>query len=518
MDFLEPWIPHLAALGGVIVGAIVTWFVCRSNTQALRARFDERSRTAEKSIADLEAGCANLEAETCQLRHSEAVSLKRQSNLEILVQTQERGLEEKRQLLKEAEYRMSQNFKALSRDALKATQTEFLELARSTFDSQQREATSELEQRRVAVETLVRPVAAILTKVENRIVDLEKARQATETTLSEQVRQMATAQIGLQRETAQLVKAIRQPSGRGRWGEVQLTRVVELAGMQKFCDFYTPGENGEGAGPQRPNLIVNLPNGRIIAVDARAPLEAYLASVEAIDDEKHTQEMKRHAGMIGKHLAELASPRYRAQFLKKPEFIVLFLPSESFLSAALAEDPGLLERGIEQGVILATPATLVALLRSAAIGWRQEGVAEQARAISEAGRELYAHVSSLAEHVAKVGQSLDTTVQNYNVAIGSLEGSVLPGARKLSSLGVASQSSQLPAVAEIDHSVRHPRADLSRLPLSNRMDSMAATGEVPDASFEGFTDPAPFSDSDADAAADDLRAALARQEKSERGS
>ena len=489
------YLPHLAALGGAILGTGFSWFLCLNKAQAMRARFEERAKTANKSIVDLEAGCANLEAEVRQLRHSEAVSLKRQSELELLAQTQQRGLAEKQQLLKEAEHRMAQNFKAISIEALRSTQEEFLQLARSSFDSQQQVATSEQEQRRVAVETLVRPVAATLSKVENRIGDLEQARRESEATLSAQVRQMAQAHVGLQKETAQLVKALRQPAGRGRWGEVQLQRVVELSGMQEHCDFYAPNKHGNETGPQRPNLVINLPSDRIIAIDASTSLEAYLSAVESADEETHAKEMKRHAGLVANHLADLASPSYRAQFLKKPEFIVLFLPSESFLSAALSEDPNLLERGIEQGVILATPATLVALLRSAAVGWRQDGIAEQARTISDAGRELYAHVSSLAEQVSRVGQSLDATVQDYNVAIGALQSNVLPGARKLSDLGVPAHPAQLPVVPEVTTAVRQPHADLSRLPAA-------------ETAFVGFAETGPpTTNPDPNGAAEDLRAA-----------
>ena len=249
--------------------------------------------------------------------------------------------------------------------------------------------------------------------------------------------------------------------------------------MQEHCDFYAPNKHGNETGPQRPNLVVNLPSDRIISIDASTSLEAYLSAVESPDEETHAKEMKRHAGLVANHLADLASPSYRAQFLKKPEFIVLFLPSESFLSAALSEDPNLLERGIEQGVILATPATLVALLRSAAVGWRQDGIAEQARTISDAGRELYAHVSSLAEQVSRVGQSLDATVQDYNVAIGALQSNVLPGARKLSDLGVPAHPAQLPVVPEVTTAVRQPHADLSRLPAAEPPSSVLPKQDRP---------------------------------------
>ena len=460
---LDPWLPHLVATAGTAIGAALAWFLCRSKAHTVCARYEERDRAARKSVADLEAGCANLEAEVRQLRHSEAVALRRQSELELLAQTQQRGLVEKQQLLKDAETRMARNFKAMSLETLRDTQREFIKYAHDALDSRQKEATSELEQRRMAVETLVKPVATTLNKVESRIKDLERARRETETTLGEHVRKMASAQLSLQKETAQLVKALRQPSGRGRWGELQLQRVVELSGMQNYCDFYTPTEAEQSGadGLQRPNLVVNLPGNRIIAVDAHASLEAYLAAVESTDEETHQREMRRHAALVSRHLDALTTPRYAAQFNAKPEFTVLFLPGEGFLTAALGEEPDLLERGIERGIILATPSTLIALLRSAAVGWRQEGIAEKARTVSAAGRELYGHVNHLAKHIVKIGRSLDGTVRDYNAALGTLEQGVLPSTRKLSNLGIPAHPSKLPAVsrARVTEEVLTPSTD-----------------------------------------------------------
>ena len=458
---LEPWLPQLTGLTGIVIGSVVTWFMCRNRAQALRARSEERAKSAQKSIADLEAGCASLEADVRQLRHSEAAALRRQSELEILAQSQQRGLAEKQQLLRDAEHRIAQNFKALSVETLRDTQREFLHYAHATFDNQQKEATSELEQRRVAVETLVKPVAATLNKVENRIGDLERARRETESALGEQVRQMAHAQQHLQRETAQLVKALRQPSGRGRWGELQLQRVVELSGMQNYCDFSAPPGTSPGTveDPQPPSLVVKLPSNRIIAVDAHTSLEAYLAAVEAPDQDTQKREMKRHADTVARRLKDLSSPEYAAQFSKKPEFTVLFLPGEGFLTAALGEEPELLEQGIQRGIILATPSTLIALLRSAAVGWRQEGIAEQARTVSAAGKELYGQVQNLSRQVVKIGQSLDGTVRNYNAALGTLEENVLPATRRLGRLGISSQPSEIPSVigSKVTEDVHAPK-------------------------------------------------------------
>jgi len=548
MDLLPAALPYLICAGGVCVGSIVTWLIYRSRVATERVRSEERRKAADKAIVDLEAGAANLEAEVQQLRHTERALLKRQGELEVLLQTQQKSLAEKQQLLQETERRMAQHFKSLSAEVLKSSQQEFLHVARTAFEGQKKEAASELEQRRIAVETLVRPVAQSLDHVQNRITELERARQKAYSGLVEQVRQLAGTQLDLQRETAALVKALRQPATRGQWGDIQLRRVVELAGMQDHCDFVTAGP-----GPSRtpdPDLIVNLPAGKQIVVDSKAPMDAYFEASQTDDEAVRAEALKRHAARIADHMRQLSSEQFRGRLPADPEFTVLFLPSESFFSAALTQDPTLIEKGMEAGVVLATPITLIALLRAVAAGWRQEAVAENARRISEAGRELYSKVRTLAGDFSGVGRSLDAAVKSYNKTVGALDTRVLPSARRLHDLGAAPENAALPEVAEIETLPREPRnlpgpaEHGASCPSSEHgrseeppaveepraTASLAATGELDEDSFEGFTGPEnddpharpaassqsesndashPADDPDPEGAAGDLRAALA---------
>lgn len=380
---------------------------------------------------------------------------RRVTELETRLDAERKSAAEKQILLERAESRLSDTFKALSADALKGASEQFLHLAKSTLASQTEEAKGEIEKRKIAIETLVKPVSESLGKFELRIGEIEKIREGAYSELKAQVRALGEGQLGLQKETASLVKALRQPTGRGQWGEMQLRRVVELAGMQEHCDFSLQTTTITDEGKRlRPDLIIKLPGGKTIVVDSKTPMDAYLNAHEASDEMERERFLGQHAQQVRTHIKQLSSKRYTEQFEDSPEFTVLFLPSESFFSAALHSDPGLIEGGVNEGVILATPTTLIALLKAVAYGWRQEALALNAKEISALGRTMHERLGKLAEHFSKLGGSLNNAVDHYNKAIGSFETRVMTTARKFEDLKAAPEGVSLPNIEIIDQTTR----------------------------------------------------------------
>lgn len=354
--------------------------------------------------------------------------------------------EEKAALLQRTNEELTARFDALAADALRKNNESFLELAKA-----------QLAPREKAVEGLIQPIRESLDKVGLTLKDLEVKREGAYSALRTQVGQLVESQKELRNETGNLVTALRSPVVRGRWGEMQLRRVVEMAGMLAHCDFVEQTTVTADGSRLRPDLLVNLPGGKQVVVDAKAPLQAYLDALEARDEDVRRARLGDHARQIREHIAKLSAKSYWSQFDQTPEFVVLFIPGETFFSAALEHDPTLIEQGVNQQVILATPTTLIALLRAVAYGWNQETVAESARQVSELGRELYNRLATFTAHMTKVGRGLESAVRAYNDGVGSFERSVVPGARKLKDHGVT-PSSELGELKEIELATRTPKA------------------------------------------------------------
>lgn len=439
----------LALLLGSALGALVAWLYLRARESALRVRLvGTEAQLAETRTA--------LDAARAELDRLRALAAERESAaaaLRATLDSERQAAAEKLAVLQEAQARLTTEFKALSAEALKGNNQTFLDLAKSALAQFQEGAKGDLAQRQQAIDALVKPIRESLEKVDVRIGEIEKTRTSAYSALSEQLKSLATAQGTLQTETTRLSTALSGTRTAGTWGELQLRRVVELAGMVENCDF----SEQEVAGGQRPDLVVRLPRGQIIAVDAKAPTEAFREAAVAPDPAVRAAKLAEHASKVRGHIDALAARAYWEQFTPSPEFVVLFLPGDQFLAAALEADPAIVDRGINNRVLLATPSTLVALLKAAAYGWRQEAVSRNAEEIAQLGRELYDRIVVFGEHLEKAGRGLEQATAAYNRAVGSFEGSLLPGARKFTELG-ARGAKDLPALPGVETTVR----DLTR--------------------------------------------------------
>jgi DNA recombination protein RmuC len=382
----------------------------------------------------------------------------RASGLEAQAQEARKSAAEKLALLEEAQSRLSDAFKALSSEALRNNNQSFLELAKSTLATYQETAKGDLEKRQQAISEIVKPVRESLDKVDARIADIEKVRADAYGSLTTQVRLLFDSQNDLRRETSNLVRALRTPGVRGRWGEVQLRRVVELSGMVAHCDFDEQASVDTEEGRKRPDMIVNLPGGKTIVVDAKAVISAYLDAVEATDDATRTAHLQRHARQVRDRVDELSRKAYWEQFPSAPEFVVLFLPGEMFFSAALENDPTLIESASERRVVLATPTTLIALLKAVFYGWRQQKLAENAQEISALGRELYDRLAVMGGHFETLGKNLNQAVTSFNKAVASIETRVFPAARKFKDLHAAGGDTEIAPLVQIEQVTRQPQS------------------------------------------------------------
>jgi DNA recombination protein RmuC len=388
---------------------------------------------------------------------------RRNARLAAELEACERNVAEQRQLLADAESRLRDTFSALSADALQKNNDAFLQLANEKFASLSAEAAGSLEQRKAQIEGLLKPMQEILRTYQSRLGDIEKSRVESYSMLREQLGTLAETQRTLNVQTGQLVTALRRPQTRGQWGEITLRRLVELAGMSGHCDFVEQESVDSEDGRQRPDMIVNLPGERTIVIDCKAALDAFLDAAAAPDEDNRKVCLQRHCQQVRSRARELSAKNYWQQFKQSPEYVVMFLPGEAFLYAAVEHDGSLIEDCLKSRVIVATPTTLIALLKAIEFGWRQESIAENAEEIRKHGKDLYDRIVTLAVHFEKLGASIDTAVTNYNAAIGSLESRVLVTARKIGELGARSDR-ELPDLEPLDKHARELSPTIKSLP------------------------------------------------------
>jgi DNA recombination protein RmuC len=460
-----------AALAGAAVGGTIAWLYVDRKWRALHAELQTTRALAEQRAAALTIAIEEVrnelsqktehhDAETTTLRTTLAEQQSRVAALTAELAASQKNIAEQQALLDKANETLTAAFAAVSRDALARSNEAFLQMAHEKFKALSAEATGTLDERKAQIGTLLKPIEEMLGNYQKRLAELETQRTGAYAELRQQIGAMSQVQTTLTQHTTQLVSALTRPNVRGQWGEITLRKLVELAGMSARCDFSEQTTTTDADGNRlRPDMIVHLPADRRVVIDCKAVLGAFLDAAAASDDAVRLEHMKRHAGLIRARAKDLSSKAYWSQFSNTPEFVVLFLPGEAFLYAACEHDASLLEDCIANRVIIATPTTLIALLKSIEYGWRQQAVSENAESIRKLGTEIYDRLATLAGNMVNLGKSLDTAVDHYNKTVGTLETRVLVSARKISELGAKSDK-DLPEPAKVDKRSRELAATL----------------------------------------------------------
>lgn len=466
---------HLLATGAI--GFVMAWWIARllynrqfsearrTTQEQLEQSRQEIVRLTEASAAararaeqlpTLETALEDRDTRLSALQEQLTATRQRGARLETIIRRDRQAMREKLTFMENWQSRMADAYKALSATALKDNNQVFLDLAQSALARQLDAARNDLTQRSQAVDGMLQPIREALDRYDQHTLSLERAREKAYGELSQQLNALAETQDLFHKETGKLVKALRVPHVRGRWGEITLKRVAEMAGLQAYCDFYEQPTSSDGQGRLRPDMMVRLPGGRLILVDAKVPLAAYLDALETTSEEERETHLDHHARQVAAHIQQLSAKSYWAHFDPTPEFVVLFIPGENFFSAALSRNPRLIEKGIQKNVILATPTTLIALLKAVSFGWRQEQAATNAETVCRLGRELYDRLQVMARHMDQMGKALESSVQHYNRMTGSLERRVLTTARRFEDLGiVAGEDPALASPRSIAHTPRH---------------------------------------------------------------
>lgn len=446
----------LAVIGlvcGLALGAALGYLYAGRHAHAGEASAREASAALEQRVIGLSESLASRESESKDLREQLSEARTGQAVLSTRLESAERNVLEQKKLLDDAQVKLRDAFAAVSADALSRNNEKFLQLARESFAVLSKEATGSLDQRKAQIEGLLKPMQELLGQYQNRLGDIEKSRTESYSMLREQLGTLAETQRALNTQTGQLVTALSRPTTRGQWGEISLRRLVELAGMSNRCDFVEQASIDTEDGRLRPDMVVHMPGGRDVIIDCKTTLDAFLDAAAATDADAHRACLQRHAQQVRNRCRELSQKSYWSQFKLSPEYVVMFLPGEAFLYAALEMDGSLIEEGLKNRVIIATPTTLIALLRAIEYGWRQEAISENAEQIRSLGKDLYDRIATLGAHFEKLGKAIGGTVGAYNQAVGSLELRVLSTARKISELGAHTEK-QVPELDVVDARAR----------------------------------------------------------------